>query len=96
MLTRMQLFPLNFYKKQKFTGSIGKMNFRLEKKEIEVDEGEKKVIFRSSIWKGPFCYDVTKKEEITEKDFPFSEDGMNEVIDYFNEQGKIYNDPHIL
>lgn len=91
MLERMQLFPLNFYKKSKFNGSIGEMSFRLEKKEIETENGEKSVIFRSSIWKGPFCYDVTKKEEIIEKDFPFSEEGICAATDYFNEQGKIYN-----
>ena len=30
MLERMQLFPLNFYKKAKFNGSMGKMNYRLK------------------------------------------------------------------
>ena len=33
MLERMQLFPLNFYKKAKFNGSMGKMNYRLAKEE---------------------------------------------------------------
>ena len=31
----MQLFPLNFYKKAKFNGSMGAMNFRLGKEEKE-------------------------------------------------------------
>ena len=38
MLERMQLFPLNFYKKAKFNGSMGKMNYRLAKEEKKTDE----------------------------------------------------------
>lgn len=91
MLERMQLFPLNFYKKSKFNGSIGKMSFRLEKAENESEDGEKTTILRGSIWEGPFCYDVTDKEKMERKEFSFSEEGICEALDWFNTQGKIYN-----
>ena len=40
MLERMQLFPLNFYKKAKFNGSMGKMNYRLAKEEKKTTKRE--------------------------------------------------------
>lgn len=91
MLERMQLFPLNFYKKEKFNGSIGKMNFRLGKLEKETEEGEKMTILLGTVWEGPFCYDVTEKEKMENKEFPFSEDGITMAMEWLNQQGKVYN-----
>ena len=53
MLERMQLFPLNFYKKAKFNGSMGKMNYRLAKEEKKTDEENSETILVGSIWEGP-------------------------------------------
>ena len=53
MLKRMQLFPLNFYKKAKFNGSMGKMNFRLGKEEKESEDGEKETVLLGTVWEGP-------------------------------------------
>ena len=50
MLERMQLFPLNFYKKAKFNGSMGKMNYRLAKEEKKTDEENSETILVGSIW----------------------------------------------
>lgn len=91
MIERMQLFPLNFYKKERFNGSMGKMNFRLGKMEKETEDGEKQVILLGTVWKGPFCYDVAKKEEMETKEFPFSEEGICMAMDWFNVRGKDYN-----
>ena len=52
MLERMQLFPLNFYKKAKFNGSMGKMNYRLAKEEKKTDEENSETILVGSIWEG--------------------------------------------
>ena len=49
MLERMQLFPLNFYKKAKFNGSMGKMNYRLAKEEKKTDEENSETILVGSI-----------------------------------------------
>lgn len=91
MIERMQLFPLNFYKKEKFSGSMGKMNFRLEKKEKESEDGEKQTILKGSVWEGPFCYDASDKEKMEVMEFPFSEDGICQAMDWFNAKGKEYN-----
>ena len=90
MLKRIQLFPLNFYKKEKFNGSIGKMNFRLEKAERESGE-EKQTILLGTIWEGPYCYDATPEEQKETKDFAFAEEGICEALEWFEEQGKCYN-----
>ena len=90
MIQRVQLFPINFYKKEKFNGSDGKMNFRLGKTEVEEGE-EKKTLLRGTVWEGPFCYDVTPKEKMEIKDFDFSDDGICQAMDWFNERSSEYN-----
>lgn len=90
MIQRVQLFPINFYKKEKFNGSDGKMNFRLEKAEIEED-AEKKTILRGTVWEGPFCYDVTSKEKMETNNFEYSNDGIGNAMDWFNKKSSEYN-----
>ena len=91
MLERMQLFPLNFYKKAKFNGSMGKMNYRLAKEEKKTDEENSETILVGSIWEGPFIYDKIPQEKITKREFPFAEEGICQAMDWFNEEGK--NEP---
>ena len=91
MLKRMQLFPLNFYKKAKFNGSMGKMNFRLGKEEKESDDGKKETILLGTVWEGPYNYDNTPKKKKETKEFAFAEEGICEALDWFNEKGKEYN-----
>ena len=90
MLTRQQLFPLNYYKKTKFNGSMGKMNLRLEKAERETGDGEKETLFTGTVWKGPYCYDASDKETFVTEEFPFTEEGICAAADWFNEEGKKY------
>ncbi|MCB7303495.1 hypothetical protein NE683_03340 [Bariatricus massiliensis] len=90
MLKRMQLFPLNFYKKEKFNGSIGEMNFRLARKEKEA-EGEKTAVLQGIVWRGPYCFDVTPDEKKEYREFPFGEEGIQEAMEWFDMKGKEYN-----
>lgn len=78
-ITREMLFPLAFYKKAKFNGSKGKRNYRIEK--ITEDD---KDYFLLSIFNGPDCYDETKEKKETMR-FPFSDDGMEEIMSYLNQ-----------
>ena len=91
MLKRMQLFPLNFYKKAKFNGSMGNMNFRLAKEEKELENEEKQTILMGTVWEGPNNYNTTPKEKFETKEFAFAEEGICEALDWFNEKGKEYN-----
>lgn len=77
-VTRQMIFPLAFYKKSKFNGSKGKMNYRIEK--VSKEERDE---FLLTIWKGPFCYDATKEEKETFS-YPFSEDGLDQIVEHLN------------
>lgn len=79
-ITREMLFPLAFYKKAKFNGSKGKYNYRIEKYS---EEGSEDVLFLLTIWEGPECYDASKKEKKTST-YPFSDEGMEEIIKVLN------------
>lgn len=78
-ITREMLFPLAFYKKAKFNGSKGKLNYRIEK----AIEGEQEYL-KLSVWKGPECYDVSREEKKTDM-YPFSDEGMEQIIAYLNQ-----------
>lgn len=81
-IKREMLFPLTYYKKAKFTGSKGNMNFRIEK---IVEEDMEQFLF--TYWKGPECYTAAKTEKIEMK-YPFTEAGMEEICNYINEKLK--------
>ena len=82
MVKRNQLFPLNFYKKEKFNGSMKKMNYRLQKTDDK---------FIATVWEGPYCYDATNKENMETAEFEFSEEGINQATDWLNSKEKEYN-----
>lgn len=90
MIERVQLFPINFYKKETFHGSDGNMCFRLGKMEIEENE-EKKTVLRGVVWEGPFCFASTPEEKKEYRDFSFSDDGIRGAMDWFNEKSSEYN-----
>lgn len=90
MLKRMQLFPLNFYKKEDFNGSINGMNFRLAKSEREQEDGEKALILKGTVWRGPYCYDVTPDVKKEHREFSFAEEGIQEALEWFESKSKEY------
>ncbi len=79
-ITRQMLFPLAFYKKSKFNGSKGKYNYRIEKFDTEGEDSQ----FKLTIWNGPECYDASKAEK-KETLYPFSDNGMEEILKVLNE-----------
>jgi hypothetical protein len=68
---------LNFIKKEPVTGSYKGMRFRLHKEED---------LIRTTVWPEPFCYDKTKEEKKTVKDFPLTPEGKEEAVVWLNEQ----------
>lgn len=97
MIKTEDILNLNFYKKEKFTGSYLGMRY-LIKKDVEPDttapapaEGEepKKIdVFRATIWPGPYNFASTPDEKKTVATFPFSQEGKQQVVDWMNEQWK--------
>ena len=80
-LRREQILSLEYYNyKGIFTGSMKAMNYRIEKKEEEENK-----FFLVHIWQGPYNFDVTSKEEMRKKEFPFTDKGAEEVTNWINE-----------
>ena len=76
MITKRNM-SINILKKEVYSGSYKGMYYRLEKVEEEL---------KVSIWKGPYCYAHTPKEERTVKMFPFSVEGQDEAIKWLKDQ----------
>ena len=98
MIERKDFLALNFYKKEKFTGSYKNMHYRISKEDKvvgqEEKEGEngvelvdvKETIFMLKYWPGPYNYDNTADTLKQSAEFPFSEEGLVEIAAFLNEQ----------
>ena len=73
------MISINLLKKEPFTGSCGKLRFRLYKEK----SGENDVI-RAFYWMGIYCWEATEEKEKISKDFPFTTDGIWEAVDWLN------------
>ena len=82
-ITKYDLLPLGFLKKSPYTGSKGKLRYRIEMTE-EGEGDQKKRFLRVNTWTTPFAFDHTPEEERTVSDFAFSEQGLEEIIEYLN------------
>lgn len=82
-ITRHDLLPLSFLKKSAYTGSKGKLRYRLKKEEIGEEE-QKTAVLRCWTWLTPFSFDHTPEEEMQVKDFSFTNDGIDDCIVYLN------------
>ncbi|MBS5282392.1 MAG: hypothetical protein KHY46_00720 [Clostridiales bacterium] len=81
MLELKDFMPIQFLKKEKFTGSHQGMRFRMEKTDLE--EGTKLLV---TIWPEPYGYDATPEEERTSLLLSFDADGIAKGVDWINEQ----------
>lgn len=81
MLTRADFLSLNFIEKEDFTGSHKGMRFLLHK---EVVEDEKKL--KAYVWSEPFCFTSTPDEQKLSELFAFSEEGLEQAINWMNER----------
>lgn len=85
------LFNINFYKSSPFYGSFKGMNYRVIKyapandadAQNETTNSETEYL-RVSTWPGPYIYDVTPDAKKVHADFPFSNDGLAQVVEYLN------------
>ncbi len=83
MIKRSDLLSFGYYKKAAFTGSDGKLRFRIEKQQRGEDE-EAYFVLAVITWTGPFASDKTPEEERTTVDFPFEEESLNSICAYLN------------
>ena len=111
-ITRYDLLPLSFLKKSAYTGSKGRLRYRIEREVIPLEQSnsvqpagtdpvstgstgvtvgdklvlpvQEQIVLRVSSWNGPNAYDLTPAEEISVKDFDFSEEALDRIIEYLN------------
>ena len=97
MITTEDVLNMNFYKKEKFTGSYKGMRYLLKKdtEEIPSDNpeipAEAKAIFRCYVWPGPYNFTTTPDEQKRTASFPFTPEGKQAAVDWMNDQWSTYN-----
>ena len=79
MIERKQLLALSFYEKSPFTGSDGKLRYRIEK----LLEDDTKMLLATA-WFGIFAFDHTPDDEKQTFKADFSEDGMEQIINWLS------------
>ena len=77
MLNKDTFVPMQFFKKEAYTGSMKGMRYRVKKEEEE---------FSAVVYPEPYCYEATPEENKTRTSFPFTEEGREEVVDCINKQ----------
>ena len=81
MIDKEAFHPLNFIKKEEYSGSMDGMRYMLKK--VTVGEETK---MRVTVWPEPFCMNKTSPEKMTSTDLPLTEAGVSEAADWLNEQ----------
>lgn len=90
MIQRIDLFHLPFYQKEAFTGSDRGLRFWIGRTELAADgdEEKKEMVLRVTLWPEPFARDKTPKEQKINRDFPFSEEGLDEAYRWILGEGR--------
>ena len=90
MIERIDLFHLPFYKKEAFTGSDRGLRFWIGKTELpsEKEEEEGETVLRAILWPEPFALKHTADEKKITKDFPFSEEGLDQIYEWVLGEGR--------
>ena len=90
MIERIDLFHLPFYKKEAFTGSDRGLRFWIGKTELpsEKEDEEGETVLRAILWPEPFALKHTADEKKITKDFPFSEEGLDQVYEWVLGDGR--------
>ena len=79
MIQRKDILSIPYMKKAAFTGSYQGMRYRLKKESVAEEE-----VLQAVIWEAPYAYDVTPEEQKESRNFPFSEDGICQAIEWLN------------
>ncbi|WP_077611860.1 GNAT family acetyltransferase [Clostridium sp. Marseille-P2415] len=77
MLEKETFVPIQFFKKEIYTGSMKGMRYRVKKG----DEG-----LEAFVYPEPYCYEATPEEQKIKAVFPFSEEGREQAVDWINRQ----------
>lgn len=83
MLRRIDLMALAFYRKEPFTGSLDGMRYRISLKKSGDPETES---FQVVLYPDEFCYEKTDESVKQYYEFPFSDEGLEQITAFLNEQ----------
>lgn len=81
-----------FLKKSRFTGSYQGMRYQLQKSDRVVreatgeEEAKTEPVILAIIWPEPFNFEVTPDDKKHSREFPFTQDGIWEAVDWLNEE----------
>lgn len=92
MITRKDVMPVNFLKKEKFTGSDSGMRYRMEMTK-RGEEPDTETVLTVTAWPEPYGYDATSDEQKIRQEFSFSEEGIVASVEWLNARhGEIAGD----
>lgn len=83
MLKRIDLMAIRFYDKEAFTGSLDGMRFRIK---LVKEEEPAREYLQVVLYPDVNCFDKTPDSLKQFYEFPFTEDGLNEIADFLNRQ----------
>ena len=84
MITAEDILNLNFYKKERFTGSYLGMRYLIQK-EKDGDGEDATDCLCAYAWPGPYIFSNTPDEKKVSARFPFSDEGRHQVVDWLND-----------
>lgn len=79
MLELKDFMPVNYLKKEKFTGSYQGMRFRMEQAE---EDGQPRLAV--TVWPEPYSHDATPETERERVLFDFDGDGIGKGVEWLN------------
>jgi len=83
MINRSDILSMEYLKKTEFTGSHQGMRYRVEGVTAGgADNPEKRL--KATVWPEPFNYFTTPEERKTSELFDFSDDGVQDAVDWMN------------
>lgn len=97
LLERSEYMPLEYIRKQKWSGSFQGMRFLLhriveekpedagEASEPEGKQEKEQVFLEAIVWKEPYSFEATPEEEKQRHRFPFSEEGRKLAISWLED-----------
>lgn len=84
MIDKKTFHPLNYIKKEEYSGSMEGMRYMLKRV-----KGEKDDLIRVTIWPEPYGINKTPEEEKQSIEVPLDEKGVEQAADWLNEQYEV-------
>ena len=81
MIDKSNFHPLNYIKKEEYSGSMDGMRYMLKKVQTENED-----VIKVTIWPEPYGINKTPDEQKQSIEVPLTDDGVNMAADWLNEQ----------